>query len=158
MQLCLAVSIQSSGNINLLLILKEPKNNLINQCNGIKNQATSIFYFCWHDINLLLSPVYTKIIESTKQEIIVKIYILSPITFGCYWNYFGYDWLILCNHLFMKTSVSVSQMLKGSTLFFTYVITIIFGSKKLTKFQHFWMLSIVFSLALIGYSNSSSAH
>jgi hypothetical protein len=49
-------------------------------------------------------------------------------------------------------------MLKGATLFFTYLITVGFGSKKLKKMQHFWMISIVFSLGMIGYSNISSSH
>ena len=49
-------------------------------------------------------------------------------------------------------------MLKGATLFFTYLITVGFGSKKLKKIQHFWMISIVFSLGMIGYSNISSSH
>lgn len=49
-------------------------------------------------------------------------------------------------------------MLKGSALFFTYLITIGFGSKKLKKIQHFWMFSILLSLGMIGYSNISTAH
>ena len=49
-------------------------------------------------------------------------------------------------------------MLKGAALFFTYLITISCGSKKLTKIQHFWMISILFSLSMIGYSNLSSPH
>ena len=53
------------------------------------------------------------------------------------------------------TSVSVSQMLKGSALFFTYLITIGFCKKKLKKIQHFWMATIVISLGMIGYSNIS---
>jgi hypothetical protein len=49
-------------------------------------------------------------------------------------------------------------MLKGAALFFTYLITISCGTKKLTNVQHFWMISIVFSLSTIGYSNLSSPH
>lgn len=47
-------------------------------------------------------------------------------------------------------------MLKGAALFFTYLITIGFTSKKLKKIQHFWMFAISLSLLSIGYSNVSS--
>jgi len=48
-------------------------------------------------------------------------------------------------------------MLKGSALFFTYLITVSFGLKKLKILQHIWMIVIVLSLGMIGYSNISSA-
>lgn len=49
-------------------------------------------------------------------------------------------------------------MLKGSALFFTYLITVGFGLKHLKIIQHFWMIAIVLSLGMIGYSNISSPH
>ena len=44
-------------------------------------------------------------------------------------------------------------MLKGSVLFFTYLISIMWSKRKLSLKQHLWMIAIVGSLLLIGYSN-----
>ena len=49
-------------------------------------------------------------------------------------------------------------MLKGSALFFTYIFTLAFTKKRLRLNQHLWMISIVLSLGLIGYSNIGSTH
>ena len=54
------------------------------------------------------------------------------------------------------TSVSVSQMLKGSVIFFTYIITLFYLKKTLSLKKHLYMLVILGSLALIGASNVSS--
>lgn len=56
----------------------------------------------------------------------------------------------------IQTSVSVSQMLKGSVIFFTYIITLFYLKKTLSLKKHLYMLVILGSLALIGASNVSS--
>jgi hypothetical protein len=44
-------------------------------------------------------------------------------------------------------------MLKGSVLFFTYIITIFYLKRKLPLKKHLYMIVILGSLALIGVSN-----
>lgn len=52
-----------------------------------------------------------------------------------------------------QTSVSVSQMLKGSVIFFTYIITLFYLKRSLSVKKHLFMLLILSSLTLIGVSN-----
>jgi len=46
-------------------------------------------------------------------------------------------------------------MLKGSVLFFTYLITIFYLKRSLSVIKHISMVAILGSLTLIGYSNVS---
>jgi len=54
---------------------------------------------------------------------------------------------------YLKTSVSVSQMLKGSVIFFTYLISIFYLKRSLTWRKHFYMFTILVALVLIGSCN-----
>lgn len=56
-------------------------------------------------------------------------------------------------NLTIQTSVSVSQMLKGSVIFFTYLISIIYLKKSLSLQKHLLMVIILLSLFLIASSN-----
>ncbi len=56
-------------------------------------------------------------------------------------------------HALTQTSVSVSQMLKGSVIFFTYIITLFYLKKNLPLKKHLLMLVILAALFLIGSSN-----
>lgn len=47
-------------------------------------------------------------------------------------------------------------MLKGSVIFFTYIITLFYLKKQLSLKKHLYMLVILASLALIGISNLNS--
>jgi drug/metabolite transporter (DMT)-like permease len=53
----------------------------------------------------------------------------------------------------MQTSVSISQMLKGSVLFFTYLITLFYLKRTLTVRKHLFMGLILLSLTIIGSAN-----
>jgi len=44
-------------------------------------------------------------------------------------------------------------MLKGSVIFFTYIITLFYLKRKLTLKKHLFMMVILGSLTLIGISN-----
>ena len=153
----MAVSTPSSENINQLSN-STLTHNSISPCNNSSIKFSIICHIFRNVHHLSVSTIHqiTSIwLPSTSRK---QIYLYHPQFVRCHGNHSWYCWIILRNYTIIQTSVSVSQMLKGSVLFFTYLITLFYLKQNLSIRKHLYMLAILVSLTLIGISNLSNSN
>ncbi len=122
----LAHSTLSFENTNPLLTCPHKICSLINLCTCIIIQSSKFYYLSRYEFNSNIPTldVSRQAKEATSKAIRQQIHIHNAKFAGCTRNNSRHNWFILRIIDIMKTSVSISQMLKGSVLFFTYLITI----------------------------------